>query len=57
MEYCSLFFICWMQKGIVEHGGGISSCWLTKLGRMYLTVLNAWHDREEKEKKEEGDLD
>ena len=39
-------------KGIVEHGGGISSCWLTKLGRMYLTVLNAWHDREEKEKKE-----
>ena len=44
-------------KGIVEHGGGISSCWLTKLGRMYLTVLNAWHDREEKEKKEVGDLD
>ena len=54
LHYGVLQFVLYMldAKGIVEHGGGISSCWLTKLGRMYLTVLNAWHDREEKEKKE-----
>ena len=59
LHYGVLQFVLYMldAKGIVEHGGGISSCWLTKLGRMYLTVLNAWHDREEKEKKEVGDLD
>ena len=54
LHYGALQFVLYMldAKGIVEHGGGISSCWLTKLGKMYLTVLNAWHDREEKEKKE-----
>ena len=59
LHYGVLQFVLYMldAKGIVEHGGGISSCWLTKLGKMYLTVLNAWHDREEKEKKEVGDLD
>lgn len=36
------------EKGIVDHSGNINSCWLTKLGRMYLDVLNAWNDREER---------
>ncbi len=35
---------------IVEHGSSIGGCWLTELGKMYLTVLNAWHDQYEKEK-------
>lgn len=34
-------------NGIVEHGGSICSCWLTDLGKMYLTVLNIWHDTKE----------
>ena len=47
----ALQFILYMldSKEIVEHGSSIGGCWLTKLGDMYLTVLNAWHEREEKE--------
>ncbi len=49
----ALQFILYMldSKEIVEHGSSIGGCWLTKLGEMYLTVLNAWHERE---KREEG---
>lgn len=35
------------HNGILEHGSSIGGCWLTNLGKMYLTVLNAWYDREE----------
>ena len=58
-HYGTLQFILYMldAHGIVEHGSSVGGCWLTDLGKMYLTVLNAWHDREEKEKKETGDLD
>lgn len=30
--------------GLTEHGSGIGGAWLTELGEMYLTVLNAWAD-------------
>ena len=57
LHYGALQFVLYMldAKGIVEHGGGISSCWLTKLGRMYLTVLNAWHEQEEKREENNAD--
>lgn len=31
---------------ILSHGCSIGGCWLTDLGKMYLTVLNAWYARE-----------
>ena len=48
-HYGALQFILYMldEYEIVEHGSSIGGCWLTELGKMYLTVLNAWHDREE----------
>ena len=53
-HYGALQFIFYILDGcgIIEHGSNIGGCWLTDLGKKYLTVLNAWHDREEKEKKE-----
>lgn len=47
-HYGALQFILYIldARQIVEHGGSIGGCWLTDLGKMYLTVLNAWHDRE-----------
>lgn len=51
-QYGALQFILYIldARQIVEHGSGIGGCWLTELGEMYLTVLNAWHDREENNK-------
>ena len=51
-HYGALQFILYILDayGIVEHGSSIGGCWLTDLGKMYLTVLNAWHDREENNK-------
>ena len=48
-HYGALQFILYMldEYEIIEHGSSIGGCWLTELGKMYLTVLNAWHDREE----------
>ena len=50
-HYGVLQFILYMLDacGIVEHGSSIGGCWLTELGKMYLTVLNAWNDREDSE--------
>lgn len=49
LHYGVLQFILYMldEKEILEHGSSIGGCWITDLGKMYLTVLNAWHDREE----------
>lgn len=51
-QYGALQFILYVldARQIVEHGSSIGGCWLTDLGEMYLEVLNAWHDREEKNK-------
>ena len=51
-HYGALQFILYMLDTykILEHGGSIGGCWLTNLGKMYLTVLNAWHDREVRNK-------
>lgn len=48
-QYGALQFILYIldARQIVEHGSSVGGCWLTGLGKMYLTVLNAWHDREE----------
>ena len=48
-HYGILQFVMYIldHNGILEHGGSINGCWLTNLGEMYLTVLNAWYDREE----------
>lgn len=50
-QYGSLQFILYIlnSRGILEHGSSVGGSWLTNLGRMYLAVLNAWHDRENKE--------
>jgi hypothetical protein len=37
------------DKGLVEHGSSIGGCWLTELGEMYLTVLDAWFELEARE--------
>lgn len=31
-----------------EHGSSIGGCWLTEKGEMLLTVLDAWHEMENK---------
>lgn len=51
LHYGVLQFIFYMldSKEIVEHGSSIGGCWLAELGKMYLDVLNTWHDREERE--------
>lgn len=41
------------DREILEHGSGVGGSWLTNLGKMYLDVLNAWYEREYKEKKDE----
>ena len=48
-HYGILQFVMYIldHNGILEHGSSIGGCWLTNLGEMYLTVLNAWYDREE----------
>ena len=53
LQYGALQFILYIldARQIVEHGSSIGGCWLTELGEMYLAVLNAWHDREEKKKR------
>ena len=43
------------SKGIVEHGSSIGGCWLSKLGEMYLTVLNAWREQEVKREEDNAD--
>lgn len=49
--YGVLQFMLYMLDSceIVEHGSSIGGCWLTELGKMYLTVLNAWHKQRKKE--------
>lgn len=34
------------DKGLVEHGSSVGGCFLTELGEMYLTVLDAWFELE-----------
>ena len=41
---------------MLEHGSSIGGSWLTKEGKMYLTVLNAWREREDKESEETNEL-
>lgn len=50
LDYGMLQFILYMldSKDILEHGSGIGGCWLTKLGDMYLTVLDAWYEQDSK---------
>lgn len=51
IHYGLMQFVLYMLDyfQFVEHGSGIYGCWLTDLGEMYLTVLNAWHVRNEKQ--------
>ena len=57
LHYGALQFVLYMldSNGILEHGGSIGGCWLTDLGKMYLTVLNAWHEQEEKREEDNAD--
>lgn len=51
-NHCGILqFILYMLDacGIVDHGSNIWCCHLTDLGNMYLTVLNAWHEKESEE--------
>lgn len=50
LHYGALQFVLYIldSSGILEHGSSIGGCWLTDLGKMYLTVLNAWHEQKEK---------
>lgn len=52
LDYGLLQFVLYIldDKEILEHGGSIGGCWVANLGKMYLTVLNAWHDQQVKEK-------
>ena len=45
-HYGVLQFILYMLDSceILAHGSSINSAWLTELGQMYLTVLNAWYN-------------
>lgn len=54
IHYGILQFVLYMldARHILEHGGSIGGCWLTDLGKMYLTVLDAWY--EQNSKNEEG---
>ena len=47
IDYGLLQFILYVldDKEILEHGSSIGGCWLTNLGKMYLTVLNAWFEK------------
>lgn len=51
LHYGALQFVLYAldANGILEHGSSIGGCWLTDLGKMYLTVLNAWHEQKERE--------
>ena len=40
------------SAGLLEHGSSIGGCWLSSLGKMYLTVLNAWRKIEDTENEE-----
>lgn len=48
IHYGLLQFVLYMldSNKILEHGSSVGGSWLTELGEMYLTVLNAWKDRE-----------
>lgn len=50
LHYGALQFVLYIldSSGILNHGSSIGGCWLTDLGKMYLTVLNAWHEQKEK---------
>lgn len=50
MHYGLLQFLMYVldDKGITAHGSGIGGAWLTRLGEMYLDVLNAWAKQEAK---------
>lgn len=52
-HYGALQFILYMLDAykLVEHGSNIYGCWLTDLGKMYLTVLNAWYYRKNENNK------
>ena len=54
LQYGTLQFVLYMldECGLLEHGSSINGCWLTDLGKMYLTVLNAWHEQEERSESE-----
>lgn len=51
LHYGALQFVLYAldANGILKHGSSIGGCWLTDLGKMYLTVLNAWHEQKERE--------
>ena len=46
LQHGSLQFILYILDdcGLVEHGSSVGGCWLTELGKMYLTVLDEWFD-------------
>ena len=58
IHYGLLQFVLYMldSHGILEHGSSVSGSWLTKEGKMYLTVLNAWRKREDEEGDEVNEL-
>lgn len=51
MNYGMLQFVMYMLDscGILEHGSSIGGSWLTKLGKMYLEVLDKWREQEDKQ--------
>lgn len=50
MNYGMLQLLAYVldSYGFTEHGSSVGGCWLTKDGERLLTVLDAWHDLEEK---------
>lgn len=58
VHYGLLQFVLYMldSHGMLEHGSSIGGSWLTKEGKMYLTVLNAWREREDQESEKTNEL-
>ena len=51
VEYGILQFMMYVldRSGFTEHGSSVGGCWLTEDGERLLTVLDAWHEKENKE--------
>ena len=54
IQYGILQFLAYVldSYGFTTHGGGIGGCWLTEDGERFLTVLDAWRNRENRLKEE-----
>jgi len=50
IQYGMLQFLMYTldDKGFTEHGSGIGGCWITEDGERLLTVLDIWHEINEK---------